>query len=82
MAKYEPSEKDLGYNPYITDQETFDKLNGNTPGIDYDIGALDHRKRLDKWKERERLREQKASELGIDYKPNLTPVKNILKNKK
>lgn len=74
MSKYEPSEDDLGFNPYVFDDETFEKINTTH----YSPENVDHRKRLLKWKERDNERKALAKRLGIEYSPKLTPTKEVL----
>lgn len=62
-----------GENPFIFDQETYDKLHDG-----FDLAAVDHRKRLKRWKEREEARAQMAKDLGVTFVPVLTPAKEIL----
>ncbi|AUS02943.1 hypothetical protein NVP2275O_362 [Vibrio phage 2.275.O._10N.286.54.E11] len=78
MAKYDPSEQDLGFNPYITDDETFKKLNYTH----YSVDNYNYRNRINKWKQRENERKAFAERLGITYTPKLTPASEILKNKR
>ena len=58
---------------YNGDQETYDKLHDG-----FDLAAVDHRKRLKRWKEREEARAQMAKDLGVTFVPVLTPAKEIL----
>lgn len=60
-------------NPFVFDQETYDKLHS-----EFDLAAVDHRKRLKRWKEREAARAQMAKDLGVTFVPVLTPAKEIL----
>ena len=78
MSKYEPSEKDLGFNPYVTDEETYSKLQYTH----YSPENASHRERIIKWKEREKERNALAERLGIKYKPVLTPASVILEKLK
>ena len=74
MSKYDPPEKDLGFNPYVCDQDTHYKLNQSH----YSPDNVDHRKRINKWKERENDRAKMAERLGVKYTPALTPASDIL----
>jgi len=67
----------LDFNPLIYDQSTYDKLNE-----EYDPTLVDHRRRLEKWKSSNAERDKLANELNVEYKPNLTPVSEILKGLK
>lgn len=77
MSKHDPSEKDLGFNPYIFDQETHYKLNHSH----YAVDNVDHRRRINKWKAREEERKRFAEQLGVTQVTILTPVDQIIRNK-
>lgn len=70
----------LEYNPFVFDQDTFNKLN-NTH---YDVSMIDHRKRMDEWKKREDERAALAKRLGVtpEQMPKLTPAHEILEQLK
>lgn len=63
----------MEFNPFVRDQETHDKLNA-----EYDPATIDHRRRSDKWLEREKAREALAKRLGVEQKVDLTPANEIL----
>lgn len=63
----------MGFNPFVQDQETLDKLNN-----EYDPATLEHRRRLAKWKEREKERAALAKKLGVTTEIKLTPASEIL----
>lgn len=63
----------MGFNPFVQDQETIDKLNE-----EYDPATLEHRRRLKKWKEREKERAALAKRLGVTQVAKLTPAQEIL----
>ena len=78
MASHNPTEKDLGFNPYVFDEGTYHKLNYTH----YDPSNVDHRRRINKWKEKEKDRAKLAKALGVNYSPTLTPATEILKQLK
>lgn len=66
--------KNLGFNPFVNSQDVYDKLNDTH----YDVSQADHRRRINRWKERENERNELAKRLGTTYQPKLTPVDEIL----
>ena len=78
MSKYDPTEEDLGFNPYILDDDTHHKLNHTH----YAVDNFAHRRRLNRWKEQELKRQKVAQRFGITYSPILTPASEILSTNK
>lgn len=64
----------LSFNPFIMDDSIAERLNGD----DFDITLVDHRRRHQLRLEKQREREELARSLGVDYKPKLTPIEEIL----
>ncbi len=63
----------MGFNPFVNDQDTIDKLND-----EYDPATVDIRRRKNKWLDRERERAKLAEKLGVEQKVKLTPATEIL----
>lgn len=63
----------MGFNPFVQDQDTLDKLNR-----EYDPATIEHRRRLQKWQQREKERAELAKKLGVTQEIKLTPPSEIL----